>query len=108
MQEDPQAKELLKRLREAKVAAGLEVEKAQSSAIASVTRLSLDLVAGFGVGLFLGFQLDNYFGSLPLFMIILSILGMVAGFWSFYKILLKQLAQEQDSGSNNNDNNDNK
>ncbi len=50
-------------------------------------RLIIDLIAGIIVGGFLGYTIDNQFGTLPLFLIILIILGACGGLYSFYKEL---------------------
>lgn len=44
-----------------------------------------DIAAGIGVGWFIGYQIDNYFNSEPIFTLILIILGLVAGLWNLYK-----------------------
>lgn len=48
-------------------------------------RLIIDLIAGIIVGGFLGYILDNYFGTLPLFAILLLVFGSFGGLYSFYK-----------------------
>jgi ATP synthase protein I len=54
-------------------------------------RSIIEMSSGLAVGLFLGYLLDNYFMTIPLFLIIFSILGVVAGFYNFYKDLVKDL-----------------
>ena len=42
-------------------------------------RMGVDLVAGTGVGAFMGFWVDKWFDTKPLFFIVLFILGFVTG-----------------------------
>jgi ATP synthase protein I len=44
-----------------------------------------ELVAGLLFGLFLGYAIDSYFDTKPLFMIILIILGLAGSFYNIYK-----------------------
>jgi len=48
-------------------------------------RAGTDLVAGVVVGTFLGYWLDRWLGTLPLFMIIMFFLGFAAGFLNIYR-----------------------
>lgn len=50
--------------------------------------LVVDLLAGTLVGAFLGYNIDVYFGTLPLVLIIMTLLGIVAGFYNFYKLII--------------------
>ena len=51
----------------------------RGSVIGLAYRLSLELVVGVGVGGFMGWYLDQWFSTRPLFLFILLFLGMVAG-----------------------------
>ena len=42
-------------------------------------RMVIELVAGLGIGFGIGYGLDSLFGTLPIFMLIFTILGLVAG-----------------------------
>ncbi|SLN52109.1 ATP synthase protein I [Aquimixticola soesokkakensis] len=42
-------------------------------------RMVIELVAGLGIGLFIGLGLDKLFGTMPLFLVIFTGLGFVAG-----------------------------
>ncbi len=53
------------------------------------SRLLVDLISGLIVGAFLGYFIDVYFGTLPLVLFILTILGTAGGFYNFYKELKK-------------------
>jgi ATP synthase protein I len=43
-------------------------------------------VAGVLVGAIIGWQLDQWSGMSPLFLIVFLILGLAAGFWNMMKI----------------------
>lgn len=49
-------------------------------------RVASELAAAILVGGFLGWQLDLWFGSTPWFLMILLILGTIAGFWNVYRL----------------------
>ncbi len=42
-------------------------------------RMVIELVAGLGIGFGMGYGLDVLFGTLPLFLVIFTLLGFVAG-----------------------------
>lgn len=42
-------------------------------------RLMIDLLTGVGIGCGMGYGLDSLFGTLPVFLILLTLLGAVAG-----------------------------
>ena len=42
-------------------------------------RMVIELVSGLAIGFGLGYGLDVFFGTLPIFMIIFTLLGFVAG-----------------------------
>ncbi|MCC5966359.1 MAG: AtpZ/AtpI family protein [Natronohydrobacter sp.] len=42
-------------------------------------RMVTELVAGLGVGAMIGYGLDVWLGTLPLFLVVLTLLGFVAG-----------------------------
>ncbi len=42
-------------------------------------RMGVDLLAGAGVGIFLGYQLDKAAGTMPLFLLLFLLLGFAAG-----------------------------
>lgn len=42
-------------------------------------RLTIEILAGIGVGGFVGWWLDKWFGTAPLFLLVLLFLGMAAG-----------------------------
>jgi len=48
-------------------------------------RAATDLTAGIVVGAFLGYLLDIWLGTMPLFMIVMFFLGFIAGFVNIYR-----------------------
>ncbi|MGC6475768.1 MAG: AtpZ/AtpI family protein [Parvibaculales bacterium] len=58
---------------------GQTAQRGRSSAIGLAYRLSIELVVGIVVGGYLGWWLDGYFGTGPLFLLIMLVLGMAAG-----------------------------
>jgi len=62
-------------------AIGGETGKAMSQGF----RMLAELVAGVLVGAFIGWQLDQWSGMSPLFLIVFLILGVAAGFWNMMK-----------------------
>ena len=42
-------------------------------------RMVIELVAGLGIGFGIGYGLDHLFGTIPLFLVIFTLLGLAAG-----------------------------
>jgi ATP synthase protein I len=57
-----------------------------ASALGAGMRAASELVAGILVGTGIGFLLDRTFGTKPLFLIVLMMLGMAAGFVNIYRL----------------------
>jgi ATP synthase protein I len=51
----------------------------RSSALGKAFRLSTELVAGVFVGGFIGWLIDRWLGTLPLFLVVFLLLGIAAG-----------------------------
>ncbi|MFI4983886.1 MAG: AtpZ/AtpI family protein [Rickettsiales bacterium] len=66
----------------------MESAKSHQHETAEGFTLVADLLAGTLVGAFIGYNIDRYFGTLPLMLIIMTILGVVAGFYNFYKLTI--------------------
>ena len=49
--------------------------------------ISIELITGIGLGVFLGLLIDNYLQTKPLMLIIGFILGTLVGFLNMYKAL---------------------
>ncbi|MCI4661602.1 MAG: AtpZ/AtpI family protein [Neomegalonema sp.] len=78
--EETSSSELGKRISDAKAA--LEPEKpsaGQAQAMASVWRMTLDMVIGTAFGFAIGWGLDSLFGTKPILMVVFGLLGFAAG-----------------------------
>ena len=51
--------------------------------------VSIELITGIGVGVFLGLLLDNYLQTKPIMFIIFFIVGTIVGFYNMFKSLKK-------------------
>ena len=51
--------------------------------------ISIELITGIGLGVFLGLVIDNYLQTKPIMFIIFFIVGTVVGFYNMYKSLKK-------------------
>ncbi len=51
--------------------------------------ISIELITGIGLGVFLGLLIDNYLQTKPLMFIIFFIVGTIVGFYNMYKSLKK-------------------
>lgn len=60
-------------------------------------RVGIELVSAIGVGTFVGWLFDQWLGTIPLFMIIMFIVGAAAGFLNIYRMVQRQeqLAAEE-------------
>lgn len=66
-------------------ASDTEADGKDASGAASALRVATDLVAALGVGAFLGYWLDEWLGTRPLFMVVMFFLGFAAGFLNIYR-----------------------
>jgi ATP synthase protein I len=55
-------------------------------------RMVIELVAGLGIGFGMGYGLDVLFGTLPIFMVLFTMLGLAAG----VKTMLRSAREIQD------------
>ncbi len=60
-----------------------------ASAMGLGARVLTEFVAGIGVGAVIGWQLDKWFHTSPLLLIVFLALGTGAGFWNVYRIAAK-------------------
>jgi ATP synthase protein I len=60
--------------------------QATGSAMGLGARVASELVAGVLVGGGMGWALDRWLGTSPAFLIVMLIVGMVAGFWNVYRL----------------------
>ena len=59
--------------------------------IALVTQIGLTFVITILFSLFLGYIMDNVFNTHSVFKIIFIIIGVISGFMSVYKIIMKSI-----------------
>jgi ATP synthase protein I len=59
------------------------------SAMGMGIRVSTELVAGVLVGGFIGWWIDRWLNSSPFGLLIMLMVGMVAGFWNVYRIAMR-------------------
>lgn len=63
-------------------------------------RMVIELVAGIVIGFGMGYGLDSFFGTMPLFLVVLTLLGFVAGVRTMLRSaeeVRKQTAEEAPS-----------
>ena len=84
-------KELEKKLDKVKQSKIKDNEYHQKPAVnySIAINISIELITGIGLGVFLGLMIDNYLQTKPLMLIIFIILGTVIGFYNMYKTLKK-------------------
>lgn len=81
---EPDQKQQMKQL-EAKIAAVKQAnapapkKEEHYSQAHQAWRMVIELVVGLGIGFGIGYGLDGLFGTLPIFMLIFTLLGLVAG-----------------------------
>ena len=51
--------------------------------------ISIELITGIGLGVFLGLIADNYLQTKPIMFIIFFIIGTIVGFYNMYKSLIR-------------------
>jgi ATP synthase protein I len=59
------------------------------SAMSLGFRVLSEFVAAVVVGALIGWQNDKWFGTTPLFLLVLLLMGTAAGFWNVYRIAVK-------------------
>ncbi len=102
---DPDQKQQMEQL-EAKIAAAKKAQEPgprqdeHYSQAQLAWRMVIELVAGLGIGFGMGYGLDFLFGTLPIFMVIFTMLGLAAGVKTMLRsaneIQEKKLAEEAD------------
>lgn len=100
---DPEQKRQLAEL-EAKIAAARAAQAPKPRADEHYSqanlawRMVIELVAGLGIGFGIGYGLDSLFGTLPIFLVLFTLLGLAAGIKTMLRsaqeIQSKKLAEE--------------
>lgn len=83
MSDAPDPEKLASLSRRIKEAQGVKSEGMQHhnhhSAAGAAWRMVIELVVGMGMGFGIGFGLDRWFGTLPIFLILFTMIGFAAG-----------------------------
>ena len=56
-----------------------------------ITELGLTMVSTILVGFALGYFIDKHAGQFPVWTIVFLLLGIIAGFWSVYKLIMSKI-----------------
>ena len=64
-----------------------KVQKRPNVNYSIAVNISIELITGIVLGVFLGLMIDNYLQTKPLMLIICFILGTLVGFFNMYKAL---------------------
>ena len=82
-------KELQKKLNNIKSSKKTSIKLNEKPAVnySIAINISIELITGIGLGVFLGLLIDNYLQTKPLMLIIFIILGIIVGFYNMYKTL---------------------
>ena len=70
---------------------------ARGSAMGTAFRISSELVVGLFVGGLIGWQLDKWFDTSPVFLLIFFLLGAAAGIWNVIRVALEMQSNAQDA-----------
>jgi ATP synthase protein I len=70
--------------------------QATGSAMGLGFRVASELMAGVLVGGGMGWALDRWLGTSPWFLIVMLLLGMVAGFWNVYRLAVRPTGAPRD------------
>lgn len=65
-----------------------------STTLTKFGHMSLNMTIGALLGAFLGYNLDQFFNSVPVFLLLLTLFGTTGGFWGFYRELIKELKKK--------------
>ena len=70
---------------------------ARGNAMGTAFRISSELVVGLFVGGLIGWQLDKWFDTSPVFLLIFFLLGAAAGIWNVIRVALEMQPNAQDA-----------
>jgi ATP synthase protein I len=65
-------------------------------AMAAGFRVASELLAGVLVGAFIGWWIDRWLNSSPIALLVLTLLGTVAGFWNVYRFAARPTGGSRD------------
>lgn len=75
--------------------------KARGSALGTAFRITTELIAGLVVGGFIGWQLDKWLDTSPVFLLVFFVLGAAAGILNVIRTAWSMQSGEKDSGDGN-------
>lgn len=78
--------------------------KGRGTLIGMAYRLSVELVVGVSVGGFIGWWLDKWFATAPIFFLLMLVLGMVAGIFNVIRAARDMQDKVQLDNDNDNEN----
>jgi ATP synthase protein I len=70
---------------------------ARGNAMGTAFKISSELVVGLFVGGLIGWQLDKWFDTSPVFLLIFFLLGAAAGIWNVIRVALEMQSNAQDA-----------
>jgi len=91
--------ELDDRLREARKGSGPPATTSTQRELGVAYRVMVEMIAGVGVGGFLGWWLDTWLGTAPLLLVALILLGFAAGAMNAYRAIRQYTAAANRDGS---------
>ncbi len=83
---------------EAKIEAAKKAKEPKPRADADVSggelawRMVIEMVSGLGIGFGIGYGLDSLFGTIPIFLVLFTLLGLAAG----VKVMLRSAQEAQE------------
>lgn len=79
----------IREARESNLEGGSGAKNRSNSGDKAGIQAGMEFTASIALSTFIGYQLDQWLGTLPLFLILLFFLGVSAGFWTLYKLSQK-------------------
>ena len=73
-----------------------EPDRANASMLGLAWRLTVEMLAGIGVGGFIGWWMDKVLGAEPIFMLLMLVLGMGAGLMNSVRTV-NEMRRKQDA-----------
>lgn len=70
--------------------------RGNASMLGLAWRLTIEMLAGIGVGGFVGWWMDKWFGTEPIFMLVMLVLGMGAGLMNSVRTV-NEMRRKQDA-----------
>ena len=87
---------------QAKVKGETSFERAEDRPVSPMGiafKMGIELVVGSGVGAFIGFWFDRWFGTAPLFLVVLLIVGFAGGIRNVVREATRMQQAEEETGA---------